>query len=303
MTAMGIATRAQAAVRQARWIARRALRKPPRILVEIRWRLGDEVMAIPIYEGIKRRYPFCHLTVWCNYPELLIRNPHVDAVIGPKDDPTNADCDRLLLLRDASRYEFRLDAYARNAGIPTPSMNPRLYYEDWSVKQLAYRELRNKDFIAVCTGGTWETKRWPAERWQALCDALSADGERIVQLGHNDARLSVSDCMVDETSIYEAACMLRSAKLLITTDSGLLHLALAVGTPVLGLFGPTKPSILVREGEFLTALTNGRECQGCWNGFKELLKPGVCPLGISPCMETLNVDPVLGRARELLKRD
>ena len=121
-----------------------------------------------------------------------------------------------------------------------------------------------------------------------------------MQLGHKDAKLDVRDCLVDATTVLEVASILRAAKLLVTCDSGLMHLALAVGTPVLALFGPTDPSILVRGNAPLTVLTNGRPCQGCWNHSKDAVTEGVCPLGISPCMGSLTIDTVLARARELL---
>ncbi|MDZ4857763.1 MAG: glycosyltransferase family 9 protein [Candidatus Hydrogenedentes bacterium] len=284
-------------VRRIRWTARRALRRPVRIVVEMRWRLGDEIMAIPIYEGIKRRYPFCHLTVWCNYPDVLWRNPHVDSIRDASANPPV--CDRYILLRGAPRLVKRIDHYASRADIPIPPMRPRLYYDDWANAALAQHGLRAKEFVAVCTGATWETKRWPRECWQSLCDALELDGQTLVQLGHDDVALHVAHAMQEKTSVREAACMLRGARLLITHDTGLMHLALAVGTPVLALFGPTDPAFLVRDTEALSVLTNGRPCQGCWNHREDNLTEGVCPLGIVPCMGSLTVDSVLARAREL----
>lgn len=286
--------------RRVRWFARRALRRRAQIVVEIRWRLGDEVMAIPIYEGIKQRHPFCHLTVWCNHPDLLLRHPHIDRVIGPDNEPALLDGDRYIVLRGAPRDRFRLDHYAQCAGIPTPPVEPRLYYDDWTCERLSDAGLEGKPFIAVSTGATWETKRWPVDHWNALCESLLADGHTIVQLGTDDVRLDSVHDLVGETTIREAACVLHRARLLISSDSGLMHLALAAGTPVLALFGPTDPAMLVRSSARLIALTNGRPCAGCWNHSPDAKQEGVCPLGISPCMETLAPEAVATRARELL---
>ncbi len=288
------------ALMRARWIARRTLRRQLRIVIEIRWRLGDEIMAIPIYEGIKRRYPFCNLSVWCNHPDLLIRNPHVDQVHGPEQQPNFSECDRYVLLRGAPRDAFRLDHYARLAAIPTPPMNPRLYYEDWTASQLAEAGIKPKQFIAVSSGATWDTKEWPMANWQQLCRALANDGHTVVQVGHNDSRIEAVHDLVDRTTVRDVACVLRHAQLLVCNDSGLMHLALAVGTPVLGLFGPTNAAMLVRASTKLLAMTNGRNCQGCWNSPTVQMTEGTCPLNISSCMETLTVDSVLEGARELL---
>jgi ADP-heptose:LPS heptosyltransferase len=209
-------------------------------------------------------------------------------------------CDRYIVLRGAPRKTFRLDHYARLAGIPTPPMNPRLYYDDWDSAHLDKHGLEHKRFVAVCTGATWETKRWPVENWRALRDALTNDGHTVVQLGKNDDRIGANRDLLGATSVRDAACVLRAARLLVSCDSGLMHLALAAGTPVLALFGPTDPSILVRENAPLTVLTNGRTCQGCWNHSPDAKVEGVCPLDISPCMGTLAVETVFARARELL---
>lgn len=289
-----------AAVHGARWAAKRALRRPARILVDLRWRLGDEIMAIPIYEGIKRRFPFCHLTVWCNHPDVLLRNPYVDRIVGREEDISLFSFDRWVTLRGAPRTGFRLDCYARKAGIPTPPSDPRLYYDDWDLPRLAELGLREKEFAAVCTGATWETKRWPTANWQTLCDALCGDGHAVLQLGLGDEPLAVPYTLLNATTVREAACALRAAKVLVSSDSGLMHLALAVGTPVVALFGPTDPTILVRGSVPLIVLTNGRPCQGCWNHTSQAVEEGVCPLGISPCMGPLAVDAVLARVRGLL---
>ncbi|MBM3290800.1 MAG: glycosyltransferase family 9 protein, partial [Candidatus Hydrogenedentes bacterium] len=163
-------------VRAARRAARTALGRPLRIGIEIRWRLGDEIMAVPIYDGIKQKYPTCHLTVWCNHPDVLIDNPHVDRVLGPQYGPRVFDVDRYILLRGAPRHRFRIDHYAARAGVPTPQRDPQLYYNDWSSDRLAGAGIAGKSFVAVSTGATWETKRWPIDHWKALCESLTADG-------------------------------------------------------------------------------------------------------------------------------
>jgi len=289
--------------RRVTWKGKRALGMPTNILVETRWRLGDEIMAIPIYEGLKRQYPSARITVWCNYPDLLIGNPFVDTICAGREDARGISCDRYVLLRGAPRDVLRLDYYAACAGIPTPSSNPRLYYDDWDAPVV--REARGNlgDFIAVCTGASWPTKRWPIGHWQELCRYLERSGNGVVQVGKNDESIGAGLSLLDRTAIRETACVLRAAGLLVCCDSGLMHLALAVGTPVVALFGPTVASILIRKGLPCMVLTNGRPCQGCWNISQQMTEPGVCPLNISSCMAPLAADTVLGFVREVASRD
>ena len=284
------------------WTLKRALKRRAHILVETRWRLGDEIMAIPIYEGIKRAYPDCVLKVWSAYPELIVGNPFINLVLTSKLAARTLPCDRYILLRGAPRDVFRLDHYARCAGIPTPEGNPRLYFQDWDCAAVAEARGDAASYIAVCTGASWSTKRWPAAHWRELCQTLEAEGHRVVQVGKDDEPAGASVSLMNRTSLWETACILRAAKLLICCDSGLMHLALAAGTPVLALFGPTTPSILIREGASCECVANGRPCGGCWNVSQEMTEPGVCPRGIASCMESITVAAVVGLVRESLAR-
>ena len=313
--------RVRRAVRKLRWVAKRPLGLPRRILVEIRWRLGDEIMAIPIYEALRLRYPDAHLSVWCNYPELLDENPFVDKVIGPTDAaepeahaPIRADArdvppDRYILLRTAARDAYRLGEYAKHAHIPLPRMRPRLYYRDWSTPLLGGSPLQaGHPLIAVSAGASWPTKRWPIERWPLLAQALEGSGYSVVELGRGCEQIGVGVSLVDKTTVREAACVLHAARLFIGCDSGLMHLALAAGSKALALFGPTDPSILIRDDPNLSVITNDRECSGCWNvsgqpveaGLAPAAALGACPRNLPSCLDSITVEAVLQRAQRLL---
>ncbi len=103
------------------------------------------------------------------------------------------------------------------------------------------------------SGAFAPARRWPAVRFAALADALIGDGARIVLVGgaeESSLRETVLTAMrrpgavVDlggKTSLGELAAVLRRCDLFVGNDSGVAHLAGCVGTPVVGLFGPTDP--------------------------------------------------------------
>jgi len=274
--------------RALRWRLRGVTRRPRAILVEVRWRLGDEIMALPVYEALKEAYPASQLAVLCNYPEVLDDNPHVDAV-----NPLAFDPDRYILLRGTRRNVQRLQHYANRAGIAKPATRPRLHLSDWSTSLLKDAAGQDRPLVAVSTGATWATKRWPVERWEAVCRGLKTRGYGVVQLGRGDPEVGVGLSLMDRTSVREAACVLRQCRLLVCGDSGLMHLALAVGVPAVALFGPTDPDILVENDANLTVVGNGRECFGCWNRSESAQREGVCPLGIPDCLGTISAATVL----------
>jgi ADP-heptose:LPS heptosyltransferase len=264
----------------------------PEILVEIRWHVGDEIMAIPIYEALRATCSTCRITILCNHPELLEGNPFVDAVNKVRRDP-----DLYILLRSGPRHVYRLEHYARCAGIATPDIRPRLYYSDWRAPLVA--DIR-EPFVAVCANASWATKRWPIERWRVLCRALSDLGYPVVELGTGDEPIGVGRVLVKKTSLREAACVLHAARLLICCDSGLMHLALAAGGRVLALFGPTDPDILVRNEPRLMSVVVDRACHGCWNREVDFDQPGTCPLKRHTCLEAVTAEQVIEQVRRIL---
>jgi heptosyltransferase-3 len=88
-------------------------------------------------------------------------------------------------------------------------------------------------------------KNWPLEKFRALAEKL----ERVMPVkwcaGEEDPPL---DGAVRIDNLYELACWLAKARMYIGNDSGITHLAAAVGTPVLALFGPTDPEVWAPRG-------------------------------------------------------
>jgi ADP-heptose:LPS heptosyltransferase len=291
-----VGRRLQRLVRALRWRLKGLAGRPRQVLVETRWRLGDEIMALPIYEALKTAHPATQVAVLCNFPDLLDGNPHVDVV-----NPGAYDPDRYILLRGTKRDVQRLQHYANRAGVPKPATRPRLHFTDWSTTLLEGIGGQARPLVAVSTGATWSTKRWPIDRWQAVCQGLETRGFGVVQLGRGDPEVGVGLSLMDRTSVREAACVLRQCRLLVCGDSGLMHLALAVGTPVVALFGPTDPVILVEDDPDLTVIGNGRECFGCWNRSESTEREGVCPLGIPDCLGTVSAAMVLACACKRLE--
>src|SRR5581483_12178965 len=89
-------------------------------------------------------------------------------------------------------------------------------------------------------------KNWPLDRFRRLASSL----ERVMPVrwcaGRQDPPLPEAVCIDD---LYALACWLARARLYIGNDSGITHLAAAVGTPVLALFGPTDPAVWGPRGE------------------------------------------------------
>jgi heptosyltransferase-2 len=158
--------------------------------------------------------------------------------------------------------------------------------------------------VALAPGARWATKRWPAERFAALGDALAAEGLALVLAGgpgDREAFAAVRAALrapvaadLSPLPVDALAAALAQVRLLVACDSGPVHLASAVGTPALALFGPTST---VRWGPPPPgrALSLGLGCSPCSNHGGD-----VCPEGHHRCLADLGVDAVAAAARELL---
>jgi heptosyltransferase-2 len=144
------------------------------------------------------------------------------------------------------------------------------------------------------------TKLWPPERYAAVGDRLAeSEGARIVLLGGpEEAPLTASISSAMKTQALDLAgkdrlsllpALLQRLDLLLTGDTGPMHVAAAVGTPVVALFGPTDPKHTAPVGDHNTVLRRNLFCSPCF------LK--TCPYG-HECMEQLEVDEVYQAARE-----
>jgi len=124
-------------------------------------------------------------------------------------------------------------------------------------------------------GARWPTKLWPAAHWARLADWLARDkGFRVVITGSSvDCGLAEEIVALTETpplnlagrtTLPELAAVLQKAHLAVTTDTGPMHLAAALGTPVAALFGPTAPWRTGPFGEAHEVVRLELDCSPCF---------------------------------------
>jgi len=130
-------------------------------------------------------------------------------------------------------------------------------------------------FVAIAPSARWVTKRWPAENFVGLVNMLKARrgiksvligsaGEATALDGHKDKLVSLKTMAFGKTSIMGLAALLSRARLLVTNDSGPMHLAAAVGTPTIAIFGPTDARRTGPYGHGHLVITSGERCAPCF---------------------------------------
>lgn len=156
------------------------------------------------------------------------------------------------------------------------------------------RVARAGGFVLLNPGAAWENKRWPAERFGALAAAVAArhglPGVVTWGPGEQDRAAAVVAAARGHalssppTALADVLALARAARLCVSGDTGPLHLAASVGTPIVGLFGPTRPE---RNGPFSAAdvaVSRAAECV-CFHKRQ-------CLRG-APCIDGIAVDEVL----------
>ncbi len=203
--------------------------------------------------------------------------------------------------------------YLRRKGVPAedttleffPGPKAQKFAEQW----LRKTGLWGREWIAVNPCVKWETKRYPPSMMAKVVTDLRARGYPVVLFGGPDEADQVRavlrylakgwDLLVVQgktRSILEAGALLRHAALLITGDSGLMHVGFAVGIPVVAIFGGTRPENHVPPGAI--ALSGGKElpCFPCYRYRCTFRKPYACLYGIQPSEVLAAVDRVLAAA-------
>lgn len=161
--------------------------------------------------------------------------------------------------------------------------------------------------IVLHPGSGWPLKNWPAARWRQLTLELARRWRTRPLVAGTGAERALARDVTQGTQAIDVAGRLslgalaavhRRARLVVTTDSGALHLGAAMGTRVVGLFGPGDPTLFapLAPPERVRIVRIGLPCSPCGT-----LEAPPCGARVEPrCVTGIHVDPVLDAADELL---
>lgn len=204
------------------------------------------------------------------------------------------ESDRLLALADAA------------PGTYAPELRATSEDERAARDLLAAAGIEADDgFIALAPGSIWGSKRWPY--YAMLATKLVDRGALVVVGGPDDVGLgeeivravgptggrAVNAC--GKLTLRQSAALIARAECLVTNDSAPLHLATAMGAPVVAVFGPTVPEFgfgPIRPGDVALGV-EGLRCRPC-----SAHGPPACPLGHHRCMRDLTVAAVAAAIEE-----
>lgn len=194
-------------------------------------------------------------------------------------------------------------------GIPVVESRPllRVRLDDEVAAEDALDQLEiapGERFVAVHPGARWWFKGWPAERFAGLIDYIQGKlGVKAVLLGGEHDRGIAKTILgqvgtggrslVGRLGLLELAALVRRATLYVGNDSGPMHIAAAMGTRVVGLFGPSDPRVYAPAGQGHVTISKRVDCRPCF--------PGGCWRGEENCMRLITLDEVIPVVERMLE--
>jgi predicted lipopolysaccharide heptosyltransferase III len=178
--------------------------------------------------------------------------------------------------------------------------------EDVAEKILAECNLDDgKPIILIHPGARWWFKSWPPEYFAKLADAIQQSLNCHVlfagSLSDKDVVNKIQNLMITKavslagkTTVLQLAALLKRCRLFVGNDNGIMHIATAVGTPVIAFFGLTNPLLWGPRGSEHTVFYKGIDCSPCF--------PKGCVRGDQSCMRLIKVDEVFDAVNKLMLR-
>jgi heptosyltransferase III len=162
---------------------------------------------------------------------------------------------------------------------------------------------RSTFMVTLQPGARYWFKAWPPERFAELADQLTSHYGCQVLIGGNCQEVDLAQqiqkmakshpiVMAGRTTIKQFAAIVRKSALFVGNDSGAMHIASAVGTPVVALFGPSSPRQWGPRGGPVEVLHKELDCPSC-------VHP-ICTRGEENCMRLIAVHEVFAAAQQLL---
>ena len=213
---------------------------------------------------------------------------------------------------DQHRVEYDLCAL-RKLGLDPKSGTPLVHVspaeeqmvETW-LQEAGLRSSGNSPLLLlVQPGARYALKVWPHERFADLADRLADRFSCRILLGGDQREREIAEQIARKTrcapkvvagkfSLLQFAALVKRCALFVGSDGGAMHIAAAMGTPVVALFGPTYPRRWGPRGGPTQVIYKGLDCRACYHP--------TCLRGDDSCMQQITVDEVFAAASRMLER-
>jgi heptosyltransferase-2 len=158
--------------------------------------------------------------------------------------------------------------------------------------------------VFISPGSVWNTKKWTKEGFRELAQKIS-QSKPVILIGSPDERELCTEIsqglenvtnLAGQTSLFELLVLLTYGSVLISNDSGSMHLASVAETPTVAVFGPTVLELGYQPWNNLSLVVENKtlDCRPCGKHGHDK-----CPIGTHECMKSISADQVLQAIRDL----
>lgn len=307
-----------------------SFRKKPITLVRRYSGIGDIICTLPSVVMLKRnnpnaiivyetRHDYMSLVRCCEYIDLVVEEnsllaEHLPRAFKPKlllhpllpDEQKPPGPRKRIHLSEEFRKCFGLEELAEKT--------VRLKVCPCALRQVRLRlkqeRLCDRSLVIIHTGPTWKVKEWPEKNWTDLAGQLKSKKQVVmIQIGaditpYGEKRkahqVTGVKSWIGTLTLDQTLALLSIAQLFVGVDSGMLHLAGAVRTSCVGIFGPTAPDCFLPCSDRAIGVTANVSCLGCHHCAQG---PAHWQTGCNHkirCMSELSVDTVYLACQRLL---
>ncbi len=209
---------------------------------------------------------------------------------------------------DVHRIERDLSALrelglAPEIGLPVLSLAPEDEEAGQRILAECGVESGRSQIVMLQPGARYWFKAWPVDRFVELANRLSASHGCQMLVGGGSDEKNLADAIAAQargkvislagrTTVLQYAAILKRCALFVGNDAGPMHMAAALGIPVLGLFGPSNPDEWGPRSETSRTIYKGLDCRQCFHP--------TCERGELSCMRQISIDEVFEAAVQLL---
>ena len=295
--------------------------------------IGDVICTLPMCDEVRRRHPGKLLVFVTAEPwrDIVILSRSADLVYGNKSwaypffkMPAKIKLFGLVdtiynpqtsgeRVHKGGMTRHLIEDLAESCGFTVTARQPKLYPSAGLIEKtrIAYGLDRNvtaeRLLIGINPGPNWPVKEWQAYKWQKLINNIHSEYDAvIIQFGTNKGdgsseydHLTGVKSVASRLSGAEIVALIADCDLMISIDSGPVHVAGAVGTPVVGLFGPLNPTLILPPDSPALGLHSDVPCLFCFNRTPVINWLTGCPHDIA-CMKKLDDQTVFEAVKSML---
>ncbi len=296
--------------------------------------IGDVLCTLPMCEEVRRRHAgnllvfitapvwrevvvmsrsadLVYANKWWLYPFTFPRNVKIFGLVEAMFNPQTTG-EKSFTSGTSTHLIDDLAAscgFTVQARLPKLCLSPDLVEKTRTTYGLDSKRTAEGLLIGINPGPSWRVREWEASKWQKLINKIHSEYDAVIlQFGTNKGdgsseydNLTGVKSLASKLKGEELVALIAVCDLIVSIDSGPVHVAGAVGTPVIGLFGPLDPASRLPPDSQAIGLFGDVPCLFCHNRTPVIHWFDGCPNDIA-CMQKLDEQTVFEAVKSLLAR-